>query len=305
VPEDWWKKEADRPMPPPSSVREELKPEGDGWVVEVRGSTYWQPEPTSQTQQFIIDTLLRNIISRSRALPEPKTDAEKEAAAHEMIRGKISHAFVYNVWKDENPSPDTFQYIRTSLIDPLVPSADGSSSGGGGGFGMGGMAPVVKGGGAGGAPPIPGGPGFGASANGNGWTPLVSGGSAPNGGGLFGGPGGPGGPVAGPGGPGAPPGPMIPAGMGPGRLPGDNPGGTPPPKGIKMKPRFEFVIVFTWKEPTPSDKLRQIKKKEASQAAGPSGPGKGGGGVPAAPPAPMGMGGGGGVGAKGGLDDLP
>ena len=29
-----------------------------------------------------------------------------------------------------------------------------------------------------------------------------------------------------------------------------------------MKPRFEFVVVFTWKEPTPSDKLRPIKVAE-------------------------------------------
>src|SRR5207249_3477583 len=119
-PEDWWEKKPDRPMPPPSNVREERKPEGDGWVVEVRGSTYWNPDPDKfQPKQFVMDTILWNVIQNSRALPEPKTDAEKKAALEDpfaAIRGKISHAFVYNVWDDKNPSPGSFVHIRNSLI---------------------------------------------------------------------------------------------------------------------------------------------------------------------------------------------
>src|SRR5262249_7879712 len=84
---------------------------------------------------------------------------------------------------------------------------------------------------------------------------------------------------------------------------GEGPGipapSTPTAKGIKVKPRYEFVIMFTWKEPTPSDKLRPIKKYEApAPATGFSGPGGlPGGNVPASPPAPSG---GGGAGSAGG-----
>lgn len=75
-------------------------------------------------------------------------------------------------------------------------------------------------------------------------------------------PGMPGGPrMPSPGGPGYPKGPM-----GPGPTPG---GSNPTPiKGLKVKPRFEFVLIFTWKEPTPSEKLRQIKEKEPGAATG-------------------------------------
>jgi type IV pilus assembly protein PilM len=292
VPEDWWEKQADRPMPPPSNVREEKKPDGEGWVIEVRGSTYWHPEATSQPQQLIIDTLLANIIKNSRALPEPKTDAANDPFA--AIRGKISHAFVYNVWEDKNPSPGSFQYISHNLIDPLVPdaaagSSAGTPSGPPAGMGMGTMP--------GGPPPRgEGGPGPGGSGGGTGgWTPLASGASA-----------GPGGPPAGAAGfggmPPVPPGPMTGGFTG-----GPEGSAAPPPKGLKIKPRFEFVVVFTWKEPTPSDKLRVIKKVEAPAAAsgGPAMGGKlGGGGSPPPSGSPPKSGGDseGGIGIRGGKD---
>jgi hypothetical protein len=81
----------------------------------------------------------------------------------------------------------------------------------------------------------------------------------------------------------------------------------PPPKGVKIKPRYEFVIVFTWKEPTPSDKLRQIKKREAAAAdSGTMGGGKFGGGMPAGPspsaPGPADSGGGSGLRVGGSTD---
>src|SRR5947209_16406202 len=49
APEEWWEKKPDRAMPPPSNVREELKPDGEGWVFEIRGTTNWKPQPTSPT----------------------------------------------------------------------------------------------------------------------------------------------------------------------------------------------------------------------------------------------------------------
>ena len=278
VPTDWWEAKPDRAMPPPLSVREELKPSGEGWVVEVRGTTYWNPDPAKFNQkQFIIDTVLRNIIERSRALPEPKTDAEKAAQAKDpyaAIRGKIHHAFVYNVWKDENPSPDSLLYIRDSLIRSVGSSSAGSTGPSGPSSGPIGMGPVV--GGPGGRPS---GPGGGSGSASDGWVPAGSGGSGVQGSsGRYGGPGG----VAGPsGGPSLPPTPGL--GGGPGV--GGQPAQSAPPKGVKVKPRFEWVVIFVWQEPTPSDKLRQIKTKEETSNSGyPSGPGTPSG--PSTPPPP-------------------
>jgi hypothetical protein len=336
APDDWWERKPDRTQPPPPGVREEKKPESEGWVFEIRGSTYWHPEPGSQADVFIMETFLRNLIERSRPLPEPKTDEEKKKLAEEPIRGKISHAFLYTFadgGEDKNPAAGTFRYVKSSVIEQLA--GGGTGSGGPGmGEGAGGHMPagpgVGMGGGAmlpGGGPPMPGGMGGGGSIGG--WAPLGSAGAGGGasggmgmgmgmGGFLGGGAGGPPAPGAGagaglppiPGGPGGPPGPVGPAGPGgPGF--GEGPGmpapATPAAKGIKVKPRYEFVIIFAWKEPTPSDKLRPIKKYEPpATTTAPSGPGGlPGGGVPAAPPASKGSGEtplGAGAGRKGDID---
>jgi hypothetical protein len=73
---------------------------------------------------------------------------------------------------------------------------------------------------------------------------------------------------------------------------------------MKAKPRYEFVIVFAWKEPTPSDKLRPIKVKEAAAAPASGGPGMGGSPSPTSPGPKGGSSGGeaeGGLNARGGL----
>ena len=41
-----------------------------------------------------------------------------------------------------------------------------------------------------------------------------------------------------------------------------------PPAAKDGKPRYEFVIMFFWQEPTPSDKLMNLKV--AAPAAGPN-----------------------------------
>jgi hypothetical protein len=97
---------------------------------------------------------------------------------------------------------------------------------------------------------------------------------------------------------------MIPGAFVPGMIPGMVPGAAardnvPPPKGLKIKPRFEFVLVFAWKEPTPSDKLRPIKAVEAAAPSSGGGYGGMGGGSPASSAGPPpNDGGGGGVRAK-------
>lgn len=278
APRDWWENKADRPVGPglPVPTTEvELKPKGEGWVVEVRGSTYWHPEPTSETDRFIMDTLLRNVIERAMVRGEAKTDDEKKALAANPIVGKISHVFLYHVWEDKNPSPGTFVNIKSSLLDPLVPSATGAAESSTSGMGMGPSGPGIPGG-----PGGPSAPGASSSSgSGSTWTPLGS--SAPSSGGAASGPGVPGFPSA------------------PGNRVGDDAGAgtgtsTPPPKGLKVKPRFEFVLIFAWKEPTPSDKLRQIKERAAASSDSGMGgvggsPGRGG---PTPPPAAGGGGGG-------------
>src|SRR5262249_6128811 len=184
APDDWWERKSDRSQPPPPGVREEKKPEGEGWVFEVRGSTYWHPEPGSQADVFIMETFLRNIIERSRPGPEPKTEEEKKKLAEsEPIKGKISHAFLYTFadgGEDKSPAAGTFRYIRSSLIDPL---AGGGASFGGPGMGEAGPGSHMPsgpgfGGGGGmmpGAPSIPGGLGGGGATGG--WSPLGSAGA--------------------------------------------------------------------------------------------------------------------------------
>lgn len=274
-PKDWWEEKADRTIPEGGNVEinitEELKPKGEGWAIEVRGYTYWSQGGKKPVPQFIMETVLRNIVQNSRAIPGSDKDP---------IRGKISHAFLYNVWTDKAPSEGAFQKIGTSFLDPLIPppgsestgtEPSGVAPGAGQGMGsMGGPPPGVAGRGEG---PGIGGPGQ-STGNPSGWVPLI--GSAGGGGGAagFGGPPG----LSGPGLGGPPP---TPGGPPPGPAAGPAPGSALP--GLKnIKPRYEFVIVFVWKEPTPSDKLRQFKVKEAPAASG------GGFGPGASPGAPVG-----------------
>ncbi|HEX3152127.1 MAG TPA: type IV pilus assembly protein PilM [Gemmataceae bacterium] len=266
APDQWWEKKPDRTMPPPSNVREELKPEGEGWVFEVRGSTYWHPTQTSSTPKFIVDTLVNNIITRSRDYTEEQkknmSEEQKKLIAMDPIQGKISHVFLYHVWPDANPSPGNFQIIKNTLLDAMISDETGGT---GGEMGPSGPGPGPMGAGPHGpsGPPIVGGPAASSSSSGaaggaGGWRPLgsfaaqgsigASGGAT--GGAAFGGP------AA------SSSGPLTPSVTTP-------PATTEGPKGaVKIKPRYEFVVIFAWKEPTPSDKLRVIKNKEAAAAAG-------------------------------------
>lgn len=308
-PDEWFEKKPDRTTIP-VGAKEELKPEGEGWVVEVRGYTYWKPDTTKLTNDFIVRTLVRNLIRQSRG----PTDAQKagmtpdqlKALADDPIRGKVSHVFLYDVKEDKTPSPGSFKFISGSLIAGLLPDGEAAGAGAGGGMGEGGggISMPTPGGGRGLPGGLPGGAG-GAGGTPGGWNPL---GTAYGSGGAAGSTYGPMGPMGGMG-PGAgmsiPP--PMPGGAGmtippPAGGAGVGPpvgGGTEPAKGsLKIKPRFEFVVVFVWKEPTPSDKLRPIKVIEAAPAPEAGG---GGGFAPSAPsPSPTtgGEGEGGGLGSS-------
>ena len=91
---------------------DELKkmPEGEGWVFEIRGTT-WYDGPGSKTKEFILATLVSNL---KRLANDPKSPPD--------LKGKISHVFLYNVWRDNEARPATFRFIHASLIDNLIPA---------------------------------------------------------------------------------------------------------------------------------------------------------------------------------------
>lgn len=268
-------------------------PEGAGWVVEIRGVTYHKGG-----RQFIKDTLLRNIqfgpppSTRSRfannrtSNVKPGTGKPENQPVNgegaDPIRDRITHAFLYDCI-EVKPVNGNYQtvMIGSSIIARLTPpKGAGSSSAGTDGFGGpdgpgGPMPPGGLGGDTGGR----GGPGFGAGAGG--WVPLGMPGAS--GSGNFGG-------MDGPSFPGSdggrPPGMQLPnSGTGP------SPGSTPPAtSGRQLPSRWEFVVVFIWREPTETPPAESDSSASGggsstpSMPAGPMPPG----GMPPAPPGTLG-----------------
>ncbi len=287
-------------------------PEGAGWVVELRGFTYFWDSP-----QFVIQTLVREIARRGAApdqgtgqgsgaevaapstapaaAPAPAAadaDAapdkekppvrdplkEKEEGWKKVITGHVSHPFIYDFTHVQNPEPGNFQILGSSVLDSLI-GGGGATSGGmlgtkmGGGGGEPGMALKGQGGGkVGGGTAVGGGASGGSSWGTGAYAPAVAIGSG--GGGL-------GGKIGGDAGTGNKTG-MVGGGMGDvaqmidrmkgmqgrgmGSAFGGGFGGTfaaPKPAPKKVTPtRTEFIIIFVWKEWTPSDSL--IQKPEAA-----------------------------------------
>ena len=218
-------------------------PTGPGWVVEIRGTT-WYEQGTVKGKEFLSRTLLANLKANAKNFP-----------ANE-VRGKVSHIFLYNTWKDENPRPDDFQWIDTSLIDSLIPQAE---TGGNSGYMSGNM----------GYSPIPGGAGGGTGgATGNEttsqWVPLSRGTAGKSAAGATGGSGG---------------NSYERSSVAPSTAEVSGKDGSK--TSAKQKPRYEFVVLFVWKEPTPSDRF--IKKAPSTtqpaspgtQTGKPMGPGRG------------------------------
>lgn len=290
-------------------------PEGKGWVVELRGYTYNQGK-----QGFVLESLVANIAHEGIKTPPKAAEAAPAAAAATPATPPVPQtpstggaapapAAEATVAKNEGPVIDKVSHIvlyrfetdpaasliggtgLNELVTSAAPAGGGDAGstmpGGGAGTNAGnkGSAGMGAMGGMGGM--------MGMMGGGGGWMPLGSGGggatSAPGENrGMMGGAGGsfkP--PVSGP--------------------PGGGGEAAPNPAEATSKvkhARTEFVIVFVWREPTPSDDLLD-KTEEAPPAAGgggmPSSGGAPGGGGSAAPPP---SGGGGGTKAGGGLDDM-
>jgi type IV pilus assembly protein PilM len=268
-------------------------PEGGGWIIELRGSTYHKAG-----RQFVLDTLLRNITVNGRmnlpldppaggatpATPPPAgapaapaaapapTDGQpakppavlraddEQAMIDAIIKDRIRYAFLLMYKTDMDPKPGDFKIINGSYVAEI----------------SGGASPVALGRAGIGNPATEGGGVAAGGGGGAGWAPLSGAAAAA----------GPtGGPPSGRGG-----GPPIPAGGGAGermmaRQSGaarlgavPMPGGGPPPVpggtanvavgNKKQYPRTEFVIVFFWQEPTPSDQLMNLSGAAATTTAG-------------------------------------
>jgi hypothetical protein len=169
----------------------------------------------------------------------------------------VSHAFLLGYWAVKEPKLGVFEKINSDYVRALVASGGGAAGG-------------AAAGPAGGFPSGSGSDASGIAANPRDtWTPLtgvaLAGGMGDMPGGFRGGPGGPPG--------GFPGGSKFAGGRFRGGVPGGggaDAGGGPAgeaPKQLKGKPRYEFVAVFIWREPTPSDAL--MKTGDAGAATAP------------------------------------
>ncbi len=254
-------------------------PEGKGWVVELRGYTFHHDRET-----FVREVLLENLARlgiRAETPPAAERPAAQAAAEprpaggnpppapapggtppkaakvedKEPVVNKVSHFVLYDSKFKPSDETSTFDLINRSSLDEVVKGGGGGGERGGppGGMGPGGGPP--------GAPGAPGGgPGGGSAMGGPGGNPM--GGSGGGGGGgekesgpsrdswtslltlTVGGGGGAGRPAAQAG------------------VPGPGQPGAAQPSAAKQAHHFrtEFVVMFVWKEPTPSDSLRGMEK---------------------------------------------
>lgn len=261
--------------PAPAKRYSEEFPTGKGWVVEIRGTTY-----NKDYRKFLIETLVFNLnyyggikglapfgSAGSGAPAGPMAGSPPAAATPGAtagasafpapIDGRVSHAFLYFVRQVDNPVPGQFVNINQTHLDDVI---GGSGAGGGGAGPMGGFGPMgPMGAGPMGAGVAGGGPAIVAPER-SGWQPISSaasgGGGAAPGAGIGGAPGVPG-PGAGNAGAAAPglPGAGAVGGAPMGGV-GVGGGGTPeaPKPGTRQRTRYEFVVMFTWREPVGLDK---------------------------------------------------
>ncbi len=267
-------------------------PSGKGWVVEVHGYTFHYKKLYAPVELFAANLARMGINTPAPAGADPSAQggnptkpaapaapAAPEAAPEpgaakkdeDPVKNHISHVVVYKYKVRTTNDATSFELIDSSVLPDLVRGGAGGAA-----FGPGGPSPKMMMPGAPGGPGPSGGdtaPAAPAGSLRDSWTPLGTIGSAAgspvSGGGGF--PGGPGalrpagGPSSGttmspkgfPGGPGGPGGPFRPPSEG---IPGGPGGpGAETTKATGKTPqheRTEFIILFVWQEPTPSDLLR-------------------------------------------------
>jgi hypothetical protein len=172
-----------------------------------------------------------------------------------VIKDRVTHVFLYNFFTDQDPKPGAFKGINQSYLPELMAApglAAGPGSVPGAGEALGGA---------------------GAMSGRDSWTPLTSaGGMSSPGAGPSGGSSmasvlskftreGGGSRMA-----------MGDSGFGGGGM--RSPAAPALPPGVKPpKPRTEFIVIFFWREPTPSDQLMNLTTAPAGGGTTPTGAG--------------------------------
>lgn len=236
--------------------------EGGGWIFELRGYTFYETERL-KGPQFLRNCLIQNLKKFDTFASQGQADQKVAAiipGATDPVKGKMSHVFLLRAspFDATLTQPQSSPFIANSLIETLIRGGGGAGSSPPSSLGTGGMSDDPGAGGAGRLPGAPGGASGGAG--GGGWTPLTL--SGTGGGGGFN-PGMPSTPDSGAaaGGPGASA-PGLPTGPGasapglPPGIPGMPAAGGPQPAATgakKSKIRYDFVVCFVWREPTPTD----------------------------------------------------
>lgn len=265
-------------------------PANAGWVVEIRGYTYHNQALTGFLDRCLLKNFENlNTFAAATEL-DPKTGKPKVEAVipgmADPIKGNVMFPFLFLKQRSRSTAPNQFSHINASVIDGMIVSTAATPSGGDGGEDP--SAPSKFGGGRGAAGSPDGGMAGAMSSMGgmagmasSGWTPIFGGGGGGGGaasgyGEMMGGPGGAAGgasssmmggmrgmsgmpgtaagnmgtPGMGPAGMGSPDGEGMPSGgFGAGGQTGD---ATAKSKG-PAKTRTEFILIFIWREPTPSD----------------------------------------------------
>jgi hypothetical protein len=255
-----------------------------GWVVELRGYTFHNGQ-----RRFIVETLLEKIARMGEAGPAkkladelaksgPPSDAPKppttsapptppgSPAAETQPFRLVSHVVLLDAVTKKTSDTGSFEKINGSSLDALIAgtnsgASDPSSSSGPTGMPSGTGTGPPQGTGPGPAPPGYGGPGAGGGSPRDSWQAL--GGTSGSGG--FSG-------ANFPPGAGKTPGATFP--MGPPMTPGIGPETAPSTAGSGSHTRTEFIVLFIWREPTPSDST--LPKPAEGGSGGTGGPGKSG-----------------------------
>jgi len=256
----------------------ESDPEGKGWVVEIRGYTYHK-----ERNVFLLNTFHRDLQTRGAKAEEKKegtppptppvtqptdkpvapkelTPAQEKAFAWDkVIAGRISYVVLYDFATSQPMDvAGNFELINASVVGRLAASQPGTPGGTSSESGVpasGGeklTAAVPSGGGPTSA--LPGGPGGsapGKTGTAGSWAPLTGIDAGGGGGSISSGGGFPGAAMDRPTAFRPPGGTAAPATEGPSRP-------APADSQAKAGPkRVEFIILFVWKEPTPSDDRKE------------------------------------------------
>jgi type IV pilus assembly protein PilM len=252
-------RKADSDQDAGKSVAEAKNAPKDGWVVEIRGYTFFKQGP----EEFVEATLLENLKYPSKVKDIAMTEALKN-----KIEKRVGYLHLYKRKTVPVPVPGRFEVVSKSYLPSLL-KGDAAAGGLGGPAGPGGM-PGMPGAANPRGGEMPGGmPGAGAGGGGGGgdkekpnrdlWRPIGTEAASVIGeGGGGGGMGFPGGAMPGFPGGAEKPGPVMPQPF---------PGGGEVGKTKfepKVVPRYEFVIVFIWREsigPEPTAIVADTEKK--------------------------------------------